>query len=388
MVDDQIILSRLHNKVLSAVNVFMADPQSVYTAGSVSVQPFDEDSEPVEISIRNWGAYKILSASGHQARFTAEQTFLVGADILQAELPAIYLPDNKRYLTVSGKNIIVGDCFLPKYGVDRGRFGGEGFSGKDAVIGTIKVSEERLPEISPDLISSFQSLLAAVNLSDSAISYSQLPKTGYQQHSFSLPLLEIESFGVIRIDNMSIAGNILITSDTLVEVSASAQLQDVVISAPYIVVKSGFSGNVQLVASKSIRIEDDVKLLLPSSIVLLETEPSTDVQHIHAIEVGEGSTVAGILLLKSARGQNNRARIIIGENATVYGQVYSDNFMEHKGTVYGSIYTNKFYRSSQSNTYYNLLSNSVTDISKLPKEFIGASVFDENLPMDIIKPLY
>jgi len=388
MVDDQIILQRLHNRVESALNTYISDPESLYDPATIQVQVFEEVAEPIEIAISNWGAYKVLHAIGKQFRFTVDRTVLAGADILEAKLPAIYLTDNKRYLTVSGKNIIVGDCLLPKYGVDRGRFGGEGFSGKDAVVGSIKQSDERLPALSPSLLVGFQSLLAAEVATDTSLNQKDLSVYKNLTRSFAETPLLIESFGVVDLQNISLYGHIVVQSDTLVMVDASTHLDNVIIVAPYIEIKSGFRGNVQLVASKKIGIGEDCVLEMPSSAVLLEADPADEFEDPHSVQFGKGTFFAGVVILQSASGINNRSRITIEENATVYGQIYSDNFIEHKGIVYGSMYANKFYRSSRSNTYYNLLSNSETDITKLPQEFLGAAIFEEHLPMDIIKPLY
>lgn len=384
-IDDQIILSNLNSKVNSALVLFMNDKEN--STNSTQIDVFDDNTELVDITSKPWGGYKIINASIKKNQFEVKKSVLAGYDILSGNIPAIYLTDNRRYLTVSGSNVIKGDCYLPLQGVDRGRFSGVGFIGTTPIEGEIKVSDQRLPEPDNNLISEIDQLRNQNNRNDSIIYFEDIQNNEMITHSFSESSLNIFSDNIIYISNQTLKGNIIVKSDTLVEIEANAQLSDIIIIAPYVNIKSNFKGSVHLIAENEINIESESTLLLPSSVILKE-QKSNIVEKSSFINIKGKSTICGIIMLITESRINNNSRVIIEPEAEIYGQVYSNNFVEHKGKVYGSIYCDKFFRTSGANVYYNLLYNSTTDVSLLPKEYRGISLFGDNLPMDILKEIY
>lgn len=388
LIDNRIIRAKLTDGVSSALYTLFDSGSLPLAEGEQSVQLLLADSLSVQVTVRNWGAYRVALAQSRMQSEYVSRAVLAGADIVRPHCPAMYLANNNLYLTVCGNNTIVGDCYLPKSGVALGQFAGEGFRGTDAVSGRIFTSDARLPEPDVDIIRSIKLLADATFPSGASVVSADILDSSVISRSFADTLIVVAAVGSLHISNQFIAGNIIISSDTLVEISSSAQLSDIIIVAPYIRIQSGFRGSAQFVASRQIIIEEDCRLDMPSSLILMQKGQSGKQSAIDQIHIMPGSSVAGIIMLQSAQGSTSTARIIIDKTATVLGQVYSNASVEHIGTIYGSLYSSRLYRAFGPSVYENLLSNSVTDISMLPREFLGIALAGDTVPFDIIKDLH
>ena len=73
----------------------------------------------------------------------------------------------------------------------------------------------------------------------------------------------------IHLVNVKLTGNILIRSNTKINVAASATLKDVILIAPVIHIEKGVSGNFQAIATKKIYVDQGANLQYPSALILI-----------------------------------------------------------------------------------------------------------------------
>lgn len=94
----------------------------------------------VEVTITQQGLYEIIKATTKDGKFSKQA--LLGC---VADSTVLYLEDNGRPISLTGATNIVGQVYLPRYGVAYNQIQSDFFSGKK--LENIKVSATKLPEI-------------------------------------------------------------------------------------------------------------------------------------------------------------------------------------------------------------------------------------------------
>src|SRR5690606_41393189 len=77
----------------------------------------------------------------------------------------------------------------------------------------------------------------------------------------------------LELNHVFLKGNIILISNNPVVIDSSSNIEDVLLFAPYIIIKNGFRGSIQAFAQNYIRLKNDVDLeyasvlgLMPKSI--------------------------------------------------------------------------------------------------------------------------
>jgi hypothetical protein len=145
----------------------------------------------------------------------------------------------------------------------------------------------------------------------------------------------------------------MLISNKSIELTHTHNCKDIICIAPYIRIKSGFKGAVQLFATDSIVIDSDVILENPS--VVCVYNQNMNPQQIAKVVLSDRSIVVGTIFFKAPEMYKNYSRIEIQNGATVYGTVISHNYVENYGTVNGSIYTKNLFAKNSRGVYRNLI---------------------------------
>lgn len=362
---------RLERNVHSAILLVQEVPGVVSGNRPVEIDLFNDGNDIVTLTINQWGGYCMFKASA-KGKFTQRTAIaLCGKDIFENEKIALYLADKEQSLSLSGNTSIKGDCFLPKQGLRRAYIEGISFSGKNLTDGKIGNSKSQLPLISDNLITSnLQYFNNRLCPSDSQVDINILFKSDTLKNSFFEKTLVLHSKQWITLSDKVIQGNIRIISSKGVTIGSSLKSNDIIVYAPKIEVEKGFAGNLQMFATDTIMIKDEVRLLFPSFIAITET------QNLKAlINIGKRSEIAGDVLL-SVNGSpgNNKAECDINEDAVITGRVYCEGRMELKGSVNGTVYTNGFVLRTQNSIYENHLLNATINFNALPVFYCGSLI--------------
>ncbi|MDO5968988.1 polymer-forming cytoskeletal protein [Flavivirga aquimarina] len=316
------------------------------------------------IQKKHWGFYDILISKTQFKNDTVTKTALVGQKSYISNNIALYVTDYDRPLKLSGKMTILGQIKVPNGKTELAYINGQK-GNKLMLKGQQLKSGDKLPKIEKDVTIEFSKF--------KPVSLSSLGKDIHVINGFdeATKVIDVEDIGELR--DMVCKGNIVLTSNNTLNIAPTASLNDVIISAPSVTIKSGFKGNIQIIAKEHVTIDENVELHYPSSIYI--KNDNDDV----LVEIRENSTIAGGIVIDGDiyNASLNRS-LTIEENATVIGNVYCYGNTQLKGKVIGNIYTDKFFLKTESSNYENVILNGTINRDSLPSDFIELPLFKNN----------
>ncbi|MDA9316475.1 hypothetical protein N9Q58_01010 [Polaribacter sp.] len=321
---------------------------------------------------KHWGIYDIgiVQSTVKNERFQK-------AGILGTQYPkrkALVLKDNNQSLVLVGNTKIIGDVLIPQQGVKSGNIAGISYYGNRLIYGNVSNSASALPKIKNlDFIKNFIKNPASI---DGV--YFEMEDALELHQSFYEKTAMYQTENSMYLANISLHGNIIISSKTAIYIAASATLENLILIAPKIIVAANFKGSFQAFATDQITLEQQCLLKYPSALMLLKsevTEFSPVEKKSTQIHLSEKTEVRGIIgYISENETPNFNAQITIAENTVVKGEVYCTNNTALLGTVYGSVYTHNFLVKKAGGIYINHLYNGVIDATNLPKQYAGLQI--------------
>jgi hypothetical protein len=345
----------------------------------------------VKANLSYWGIFQKGFVSTQHRKKTFEKVAFIGSSIVADESPTLYLLETYNPLTLVGATKIKGIAYLPSQGVKSGYIAGQSFYGTQLIDGIIKKSELTFPNFSKDY-------------HDQLLFYTERYKPSQQRdfidlqtnqkivNSFKSSTRGVYSRAVIILENNRISGNIIIKSDTLIQVKNRTQLKDVILIAPRVEIEEGTQGNFQVIATKTITVGKNCTLNYPSALVLFQDNKNqtttTSKPLDNQIFIDSDSSVKGSVCYFQTKAFANdfNTQIVLQEKATVKGQVYCDGSFELKGTVFGSVYTKQFIANQAGSIFVNHIYNGVIKNENIPAIF-GGLIFEKN-PKIVMSWLY
>ncbi|WP_442845046.1 hypothetical protein [Leeuwenhoekiella sp. H156] len=334
--------------------------------------PYFKEFEEVQVSATSWGIYTHVKSVASSKNYTFERNALIGSKGQKENRNALVLANTFSPLVLVGTSTIIGDVTLSEYGVNPGSIGSTYFIGNTLVDGKIEIdNSETLPQLQGHFIREIERLRKSLpNKSGNIIRYTGKPR----YNSFKEETKWIIDSRELTL-NDTITGNIIIHSDTKITVAPDAYLKDVILAAPEVIIQSGVEGNLQIFASKSIEIGNQVNLNFPSALVLVsEANYSTeaDSETSISIKIGSESVVMGSLVfLGDQPNFNYQPEVFIDKGASIYGEIYCEQSLELKGNVYGSVLTRTFVSREFGSVYRNHIYDGTINSNILTSEFSG-----------------
>ncbi|MGS2765224.1 hypothetical protein [Sinomicrobium sp. M5D2P9] len=364
---------------------------------SVKVNLFDEPYKTLSVHKTYWGVLEKTTAVSRVKNKEFVRLALLGGYTPPKERATLYVKDNNRPLVVVGDTRIEGMAFLPEAGIKAGNISGHAYYGSALVYGKTAQSRTDLPGL-PETLSGY---LESVTRGDLPVSEDQVlspEEGGVYKNSFLETTKYLYTPGELRLQGVSLIGNIIVYSSTRIIADRSAVLKDVVLIAPEIVIEDGTKGVFQAVATKKIRTGKNCAFGYPSALVVWEEEKENAAENIsgseqgtgdseNGIRIGEGTVVKGIVMFHGVEKENNYTpQIVMEEGTNVYGEVYCNQNTELMGRVTGSVFTGNFIASQSGSIYQNHLYNAVISEAELPEEYVGLIM--ETKQKGVVKWLY
>lgn len=393
-----IIISSVYSnsRVNDMINtrIMMADIRSVFSlvtnnpdkfdgTGSTAIDLYKDGTNVPVVVYKKYGVFDLVHVEVSRGWQSLEKTALLGADIFDGDEPALYLENQNNGLSVCGSTRINGKVFLPTMGVRKTYIEGNGFTGTQPVYGEVFLSNKTLPGIDAD-ISAFANRYLELGLrdDDSVVAFNQLWSCDSVTNSFINQPLIISSAGRITLGQKTVIGNVIIYSSQKITVTNKAELQDVILVAPCIIFEKGFKGSVQAFATDSIQVQEDCELELPSFLGIFQKNGDKK----SSLIIHRNVVIAGGVMMCCSKTEEKRYSVInIEESAIVYGQVYSNAWIELRGKVVGSVYTSNFILRTPSAVYENHLLSAEIDMESLDDNYCGINYFNTNRKKKIIK---
>ena len=300
----------------------------------------DDPVSEITLSRSPWGLYELVKTSAGGGRY--RKAVLTGYESESPKQAALYVSDNLRAFTLAGKSQVKGTVYLPENGLIYGQVQSDFYSREPLPELHIRKSSGYFPPRQESTMDSLKNLwYGAANI--------LLPDNYELRNSFFEPVIRLRSE---NLSGVTVQGHVVIRSPNRIEIDSTSRLEDVLVVAPKVFIREGFSGALQIVASDSVLVERRVRLKYPSGIVIPEGNADS------AVELAEGSEINGYVIFRSAAEPPEEKRTPHYRQqpqSRVRGLVWVDGIAQIQGTVTGSLYVNQANYYGPQGYYTNLL---------------------------------
>lgn len=339
---------------------------------SRSIDAYKND-DLIEVDSTYWGVFKMVKAEARFKNSKLSKIALVGSRA-DKDNTALYLADHNSPLVLVGNASIIGDASIPSRGIKTGNISGQSYYGNTFIEGK-QLNSGALPLMPSELLHHLDELLTQKSESHETHGSFKLRSGLRLSNSFQNKTKFYYSLTDVFLINLELRGRFIIQSKTKILVNANTQLEDVILIAPEIVVKSGFSGTIQAIASNHIKVEDNVELNYPSALVLKNDYELSSTSKDHQLLIEKNTSIKGtVLVLGRSHVKNYNVQLKTENDSRIEGEVYCSQNLELQGTVNGSVYTNNFIVRHNGTTYQNHLLNGKININNRTKQYVGISL--------------
>jgi cytoskeletal protein CcmA (bactofilin family) len=358
------------NAISNANQAFELTKREEVPYGIYYPKTLNDLNRRTKIEKSTWGAFELLKVHSDFHNESFRKAALMGG--LAKDKPALYLQDLNRPLVLVGNTRIEGNVHLPLKGVKRGSIKGKSYYGEELIYGPIYTSGGSLP--------SLNNRYSVLNQIDSLLEIEEIVTLESQVssdlvNSFFDKTIILGSHATIDSQESKFIGNLILHSDTSIFVSNKSVIEDVILSAPVIIVEEGFEGSFQALAKDRIEIGRNCKLNYPSSLVLIDKEIQPTENTSKQIVIQENCDIRGVVAYFSETGkESNSSQIFVGEDSTIVGEVYCELNTELKGTIQGMISTKGFVHFQGSASYQNHIFNGRILGNLLPEQYCGLDI--------------
>ena len=362
--------ARLRSNVASAFNYAR---EHELKAGSTTLDLFALARDSVTFDVRSWGLFQLLSVKAFSGGLSKNKSAFVGALMGHTQDYALYMANSNKALSLCGKTSIVGTAFVPEAGVERAYIEGQNFMGDRLIEGEQKFATALLPALKKESIANTLRYLNGEAMEGDTLLAFHTDSVKVIR-SFGESALVLQSTAPIILQEIMLKGKIVVRSSQWVQIKKSAQLENILVFAPFIFIDDEFEGAGQFYASDSLVVGENCKFNYPSALALVNNstqEKST------LLKIGKGSKIQGAVFSYQER-QSIRSKnlVVLAEGSKVLGQVYSNGYLELHGVVYGTVLCQQFLLKTSSSVYENHLLNTTIDRSLLPEDFVGLYLFE------------
>lgn len=327
------------------------------------IKVFSSEATMATIDKNYWGVYTLLISTVQFDNKNYRKSVLCGRKVDRDNIPAIYLQDYGNSITIMNNCKLEGPVYFPKSGYKVF----SSFSNKKSNLDELDLHESStsLPSCDPNVLSYLNELINFNKVNQYIKFNGGLDSVIF---SFNDSTRIFDSQEEIKLENCFVEGNIIIRSAKKVEIFESAKLKNIIIVAPEIVVNSGFKGAIQCISENKITLEEDCKLVYPSSIVLL---PDFTRNKYSVIQLSRNDSIAGSIICISVGSTGKfEPRINMDESCFVKGLIYSNNEINFSGTLVGSLYAGTIIYEDLNTRNSDFLSNANINVKKLNKDFL------------------
>jgi hypothetical protein len=377
------IQKRLFDNIYNAQLLYAND---VYIRNSVvdsfCMDLFDEQKDSVCLYSTRWGFWNLLRIKASYGQFKELRSFFYAnsfslTDTMQA---ALYLCDKQNMLILAGNTLLSGDCYLPQAGVKPGILEGKPYDKKEMLYGKQLNSMPHLPKIDSTTLRKILSLMDTNYLrSHCVLAGRDLNEKGVYSHSFLQPTQLFYLSGKQNLYNKTISGNIIIYANEEINIDKSVRLNNVIIIAPIIRLKKGFTGSLQLFSTDSLIVEEGVKLSYPSVLYNYQSE-----EHDGKLMIKQGAEINGAIIAMDKSYDDKNAKVEIQKNVTIRGMLWVEGYLQFNASVIGHVFTHKFIWNTTASLYENHLLDANINATTLQKQYLYPTLFP-SLKLQLLK---
>nr|WP_299384795.1 hypothetical protein [Allomuricauda sp.] len=361
----QSIRSELIDRCSSCLNYYMSQSNLDLEEATQKIDLF-EDGLQCAATKSDWGAFSIIQVKAFFKKDTIAQTAFIGKKNDYEDL-AIYLCDWGDDLKVSGLTQLQGDLKIPNGRHRKISILGNSQLNQPMIDGAVSSSTQLLPEIKDNILDEPKVAQATI--------LSQIRSRKLVFNDFDSPTMLIEVSKNERVSNRILKGNIRLHSLDTIYIENTSELQDIMVTAPKVVIESGFKGSLQAFAGNEIVVEENVLLDYPSGLFIFPGQYEFDKK----ITVAKNARVfGGIIIQGDSFDQKESNSISVQSEAMIMGDIYCNGILELQGTVNGSIFAHKLNLETKNGSYENTLLNAEVKATERPPGMLSPCLWFKN----------
>ncbi|MGJ1421045.1 hypothetical protein ACR79T_15600 [Sphingobacterium spiritivorum] len=325
--------------------------------------------DSISVSKQQWGLFDIGYVRSYIQKDTVQKAFMMAIP-LQDSL-VLYVADEDRPISVSGKTSIIGNVQLPKAGIQPAYVDGKYYSGhKDIVQGKKKDSERQLPKLQQKRLNHILELYNLLENED-------LPSipSGNLRESFYQPAAQYRSMEALSLTSDSISGHVILVVDSTLHISSNSTIHNAIIVARSISIEKGFKGSAQFFALDSIIVEDEVHLQFPSVLGIVKPAKQDSKPQIR---IGKKCHIAGTVFYYEDKRSPVPAVVSVGKESTIAGDILVYGMLQYEKPVQfiGTTYCYRFLVKTPASIYENFLIDLTLDRKKLSPYHLRSFLWD------------
>jgi hypothetical protein len=367
----QINLQQLKNNLNSAFTI----AQSEYFLENENNQwlAIGPESDSIRIKRIQWGAYTLISTESKNAHQYLKQCGLYGES--NSTDTAILICDHKEQISLAGKIKFNGNCYFPKAEYKPTVIEGRNFNPISSFRNFLRPAPRSLPIIRNGFIAGVKKSLLELNPgTDSLVDV----LANVLNNNFSARTIVVQEEN-INLSSYQLTGNIKLVGTKTVLINKTNILNNVLVIAPVVRIRKGFTGTLNIIASDSIIVEENCLLNYPSSLIVLKK--SIHDNNSKVISIGTNSKIYGSLIcLKETDEQTLIKEMIkLNSGSEIYGLIYSSGYAQLQGKIYGSAYCDKLIFKSSTTIYENHMIDCEIDPKKYGLSMVVPGIFRNRL---------
>ena len=361
--------SELNDNLRSAITLLGAKPSTVPIGQTREIDLFSDSTAMVDLMVDRWGMLRKVTATAQWRNQVMKQIALMGEK--ERKRPALWMPDNKSFVSLVGNSYIKGDCYLPRQGIRKGNAEGRYFEGPFLHKGALLQSNERLPLLKENLIHYLNEYLSGVKSDrDSLVLWNEIKNQKEVSHPFSLKTMFVQAKGNLELEKGSFSDNIVFYSSDTIKVWPSVDLQDVLLLGRVIVFKGGYKGQLQAFARERISVEQACKFEYPSFLGCFVKGTG------FIIKISQERVIKGCVLAYSGSSEESDVLLWLKERSKIFGKAYVYGDCRFQGDIIGSLYCNRFVLKTSRAFYENFIIDCSIDEAALPDEYVSFCLDD------------
>ncbi len=373
---------QLRYNIQSAI-LFLENIPQENRKDNYEISLFPELGDSTKIELKKWGFYDLGYIHSNLNGQSKKAVYLLGNEIgTKDQLPSLYFSDPDRYLSVGGYTYLGTNTYLPRFGIRKAYVKGVGYYRKKLVFGKSYQAELKLPQLSNKITDRFNHYIH----SDWETLLPNQTKDIHEREekikqSFENDLVMIDSEEDIDLRGVSIIGNIIIRSKGDIIIDSTTTIDQSIIIGESIKIEKSFNGRGQFIATNSISIGKNGTFTMPSILAVFNTTDSC------SINLDKYVNFSGNILFQSP---NNELvpKLKIAEGCKLIGQVYCNAYCDFDGVLFGSLYTRGFIKITPTSFNQNYLLNACIDVDRMPEEFCGLNMINNQTKHKCIDKLY
>lgn len=303
-----------------------------------------EDSG-VRFTIERWGMYEVVKVEAKNGKKSSIR--LLGKAAESDEQATLYIPENDRSLSLTGRTFLEGRVCLSRNGISYTQMRSEFFSGKQLKQECVRASWREFPELDGETRHQIGGLLARTRPEEWTACASVL-KQGFSEVAVGTEIGEYLS-------GVRMEGHLILYAPDELFIEQDNCLENVIVVGRKVSIANGFTGSVQIFATDTISLGDRVCLKAGSGLYVKQEETGG------LVELGEHNEINGFVVVESSPPADQRrgAAYIQPETSRVRGLVYVDGIAEVHGFITGSLYVRECCYFTPDGYYSGTLYNAI-----------------------------